>query len=51
LSIQPEHEFWPDSLQLAEVARAIVNGGRLATVDRGALSLIGAKGNVELIVS
>jgi toxin-antitoxin system PIN domain toxin len=70
LLIQPEHEFWPDNLQLAEaigrsgpisghqqitdaylVALAIVNGGRLATFDRGALALIGAKGNVELITS
>lgn len=68
LLIQPEHEFWPDSLQLAEaldlggpvtghqqitdaylVALAIANGGRLATFDRGALSLTGAKGIVELI--
>ena len=70
MSIQPEHEFWPDRLQLAEavgrsgpisghqqitdaylVALAIMNGGRLATFDRSALSLIGAEGNVELIVS
>jgi len=70
LLIQPEHEFWPDNLQLAEaigrsgpisghqqitdaylVALAIVNGGRLATFDRGVLTLIGAKGNVELITS
>jgi toxin-antitoxin system PIN domain toxin len=70
LLIQPEHEFWPDSLQLGEamglggpatahqqitdaylVALAIVNGGRLATFDRGALALTGAKGIVELITS
>lgn len=68
LLIQPEHEFWADSLQLGEamdlggavaghqqvtdaylVALAIANGGRLATFDRGALSLTGAKGIVELI--
>ena len=70
LLIQPEHEFWPDNLPLAEaldlggpvtghqqitdaylVALAIANGGRLATFDRGALSLTGAKGIVELITS
>lgn len=68
LLIQPEHEFWADSLRLAEamehcgpisghqqitdaylVALAIANGGRLATFDRGALALTGAKGIVELI--
>ena len=68
LLIQPEHEFWPDSLQLAEamdlggpitghqqitdaylVSLAIANGGRLATFDRGALSLTGSTGIVELI--
>lgn len=69
LLIQPEHEFWPDSLPLVEaldlggpvtghqqitdaylVALAIANGGRLATFDRGALALTGAKGIVELII-
>jgi len=68
LLIQPEHEFWPDSLPLADaiehsgpisghqqitdaylVALAIANGGTLATFDRVALSLTGAKGIVELI--
>lgn len=34
---------------LAALAKA--RGGILATFDRGALSLVGAKGNVELIVS
>lgn len=67
---QPEHEFWPDSLELAEaleragpvvghqqitdaylVSLAIANGGVLATFDRGALALTGAKGNVELITA
>jgi toxin-antitoxin system PIN domain toxin len=33
------------------VALAIKNGGRLATFDRGALALAGAKGIVELITS
>jgi toxin-antitoxin system PIN domain toxin len=70
LLIQTEHEFWPDSLPLAEaighagpisghqqitdaylVALAIANGGKVATFDRGALSLAGAKGIVELIES
>ncbi len=70
LLIQPEHEFWPYTLQLAEaisysgplsghqqitdaylVALAMANGGRLATFDRGALALAGAKGIVELILS
>jgi toxin-antitoxin system PIN domain toxin len=67
---QPEHGFWPDSLELADalervgpivghkqitdaylVALAIANAGKLATFDRGALGLPGAKGFVELILS
>ena len=65
---QPDHQFWPDTLELDEalesagpivghqqitdaylVALAIANGGVLATFDRGALALTGAKGNVEII--
>ena len=42
----PEHGFWPDSL----LALAIANGGRLATLDRGVMSLRGAEGAAELLV-
>lgn len=64
----PEHDFWPDDLNLADAismtggisghqqiadaylaALAISKGGMLATLDKGALALPGARGFIELI--
>ena len=64
----PEHEFWPDELNLSDAislaggisghqqitdaylaALAMSKGGILATFDKGALALQGARGFIELI--